>query len=543
MLSRKSRIGIDRTFVRAFMVSIILILIPWAVSLYADELNENDSMKFRMDSYIPELFKDLEWRIDGGFRLNGGRAEYEYQDYPDYILERINRSESDAQNLNAENLIEYRHITIPMFLRFGSRILLDHLNSNSESYYYEMRTNDRINRTSVNQNSSYYTIHVKPYMESRFYLNRDLFFSATSGLEWDYIVQPCESKNSHQYSRQIDGYDYITERWSDKYESGNKDAKGYYWVASIMTGWGREYEGNFAANTIYLVEELMKNRLILTRPDYEQMLNLTEILYQNRQKHVIDERISDIEAVTEIVGYLVSEGIMENSITGQNIISDLWKYYPRYNRRFGFVIQGGTGISHYYSSRQYEISVVYQNLTHYYHKDSLEQKEVTSDTTRLRDYSQSSESFTIPYMIISCQYTKPVNHRWQIDLLSQIQHYFNMDRDPKYEFKEFFDFHNEVFARYIVNTRTSVAMTGMLDYGHYKGEYTAMGEIESQKYTYDNWYVRLNLEANYRISIPTSLIISAMYVSGHPTMSQIYNVDKQETSNYLISASISHYIY
>jgi hypothetical protein len=556
MFQSNSKTSSGATFATACAVSIILILVPLAVGLYGDELNENSSREFRVDSYIPELFKDLEWRFDGGFLLSGANSESDYgNDLPDDYLTRYIDNESSRQNFNMGSFIQYRYETIPKFLNIGSSFDLKYLNSSSESNSYRTAQNNSIYNFRANSENDYYEINASPFVEAGLYMLRNLFLSANFILDWHFRESPENQSHSFFYSKTENANQYITEKWTKDDRTDFRDTKRYDLDISILPGWGRTYEGLFAAEAIHLIEDLRNNGLIQKDPSHAQMVNLTELIYQNRQTHMIDFRISDIDAILAISDFLKAEGILVDNPVSHAMIMDTWKYYPNFSRKFGFIIKAGIGVNHIYISEQRDNSYMRIQTGYYYHRDSIEYKQITIDTLQSSRYVQSHGSGTIPYIMVSCEYFKPLNHKWQLDLSSYFKRFFDAEddnfvrqnghitTDSNHTFREFYDIHGKAEVLYILNTRTVVELTGILNYGHFKSEHRDEAWFESLEYSYNEWYSSLTLRATYRISIPTRLTFKASYRNGHPTMNALYRIHDYDNSGYSLSANISHFIY
>jgi hypothetical protein len=484
-----------------------------------------------VDSYIPELFKDLEWRIDGGVRLNGNDSDMGNQE-----------NHSDAQSINLGNYISYRYETIPVSLVLGSS--LDIFLSNSVQTYFSSFSSvtEQTDMRDEERENDCHEVRASPFLYTRFYMFEDIFVGLDCNLDWQYRKGPGGDNLLESYSKEYFPGDYIREKWYERDLEEYRDLKHYNLDASFMPGWGRAYDGIFAANAIFLIDELKGNGALLKNPDYDQMIELTEIIYQNQQQHSIDKRISDIEAVRAIADYLETEGIIVSDIAGYNVITDIWKYYPEISRRFGFLLSAGAGINHIYSSDQYSRTGRQITITHKYHKDSIEYKQITVDTNYVNHNSGYHQSGTLVYLMASGEYFRPINHRWQLDFLSRIKHIFESYGTEPYDYdniNDFYDFYNMATIGYILNTRTNLSLSGILNYANFKRN----SKNDPDYYSYGKWYYALNLEATYRISIPTRLKVTVEVKSGHPTMDVLqYGTDHDESS-YLISASISHYLY
>jgi len=93
----------------------------------------------------------------------------------------------------------------------------------------------------------------------------------------------------------------------------------------LLYGYGRVYNGVYAATAMYMIDELKKAGYIDKEPSYPQMIEMTDIIYQYRLKYYDDRRIHRIEALTAVGEYLQQQGLADDFGTGgQLIIQDVW---------------------------------------------------------------------------------------------------------------------------------------------------------------------------------------------------------------------------
>ena len=169
-----------------------------------------------------------------------------------------------------------------------------------------------------------------------------------------------------------------------------------------MPGWGRIYEGRYAATAMYMVDELKRNGLLKREPTFEEMRSLTETIYQYRLKHAVDARLHKIEALSKIMDLLAGQGVIDDAGPhGYLFIQDVWDYFPRDDRRFGYQIRAGGGLEYHYNSDQLR----YHGYVDYF-------RHRTSEGRR-------------PFASVAVDCSRPFGLRWQFDVTGVGRYYFD----------------------------------------------------------------------------------------------------------------------
>ncbi len=390
---------------------------------------------FSVDSYIPQKFTDFQLRLDGGLHIEGEKTEHAANSFAGDLLREQNES-YNVEELRLAGKTTYRYETIPRYLNLT--LSAAGYGTNINGYY----------RQSADWPSQF-----KKGVQSSFdvgaYLASDFLFSITGDGAWDYGGIRNNDATSH-------GRTYAT-------------------TIEILPGWGRMYEGEYAATGMYIVNELRHNEILLRDPNYEEMIQLTQLVHHYRQTHAIDERLYRIEALTKIMKYLQEIGAIEDiGPYGYLLIQDVWDYYPTFSRRFGHRLRAGTCLRYSYASN-----------------DSTMER-VTDGRTTYHRYNHREASDRAPYLVLLWEWQRPFGLRWQIDLEERSRFYFDrhyrservnvnyvsgsiQPLETVTEYRENRYVHLAGTMRYILDSRTNAQMTTSYDITHYHSQTTQRG--------------------------------------------------------------------
>jgi hypothetical protein len=303
------------------------------------------------------------------------------------------------------------------------------------------------------------------------------------------------------------------------------------------------------------------------------MKQLTEIIYQRRLKHVIDKRLHKIESLEQIFEYLQNRGIMEDTGPhGYLLIQDVWDYFPRYDRRFGFRLRSGVGVS-FISSRTQGSEDRGRHITNSYFSivDPNEEQVIESDDAFLLQSTYMENEKRETYVALTAEYHRPINVRWQVDFDGEARYKYNaysnnirqqiiysyghltsdQRRDEYCNYQASSSVILEARARYIYNSRTEAGFEALYDYRHYNSaikthlvDRRVAVDIIYPLDRYDLSEGRLILGGflTYRISIPTTLRANIQY--------EVYRKDvweagltENDRDNYILYFTLSHHIY
>ena len=464
---------------------------------------------FNVDSYIPQKFTDFQLRLDGGFKFTGKNEKGESSSGVNEPPGGYQDSSDVREIMGAINVL-YRYETIQQYWRLS----LDasgyayHITGNMPYYSYWLRDHGK---------------GVYPAAEVGFYIFSDLLVSFIGQAGWDY--SPGINRNDEAL------------KYHDRTYSFNIGA---------LPGWGRIYEGQYAATSMYIVDELRKADVLIRELNYDEMTQLTELVHYSRQTHAVDARLHKIEALSKIMDYLREIGAADSvGPYGCLLIQDVWDYFPVTSRRFGFRGRIGVGWQYEYFS---------------FHK-----------TSAIHYYEHEKKYTNRPYVIGVLEWGKPFGLHWQLDFQAEGKHFvkpfskrifneINYAPDPLFGFRHEDEAYDEYFAdhileissavRYIYNSRTSASLEAEYDLRHYnwREKLQYIGYIQDYHIEiaggrdYRVGGVTAILE--YRISIPTTLLLTVQYSAEELTYDMgDFNVYKTRTHGYYCTAELVHYLF
>lgn len=549
-----------------------------------------DNNTFKIESFIPEYFTDTRLSISSELNISGGDSKTsEFMEPESYNAHYDYESNSNSKNFNLGGYFSYRYETIPKYLNFSLR-----LSGYYGSYYNENSSNsaDTAGYSYIGSSEGdedYYEVSFEPHVDGGYYLQNDFFVSAVVDADIRYRDYPedfYKSRSQYQYMAP-DGYINST-NYSDENTSSD-DTKDFFISLQLMPGWGRVYEGMFSSTAMYIVDELRNSNLLIAEPTDEQMKTLSDIIYKDMLRHYIDYRIYRMEALQAITDYLLLQNLIADSNVYQHlIIQDVWTYYPRTSRRFGFRIRGGFGLEFMHYKYAYTADFESHDYELFYHIDTLDDIDTLWTNDRKGRYYTSRETTnTYPFIGGEITYYKPYDHRWQINLSGSARYYLGAVtkwsweetnyaiEDPsepdttdlterEIELTGFYTLAAGASAVYLPSSRTTVvfsAQAGIYGFGqdvtHYEADLS-----DTADYTFEGpelggqFWSRFILDINYRLAIPTNLYLRAEYNSGPYNSlnfsrrlyhnfwsSQLVNENEDyERSAYSIRLGISHYI-
>ncbi|MEW5923413.1 MAG: hypothetical protein AB1746_05445 [Candidatus Zixiibacteriota bacterium] len=534
---------------------LFVILISAAIAVNADQ------PQFRVESFIPQKFTDLEIKLDGAIGNNGSDTDMDMIE-PD--MERYSNSSDDGQNIDIGGTLVRKYETIPKFYEYHGGL----------SFGFRNRDNDAKSRTGDDsvfwvkdewESSSYeFDLFTENTIDAGAYMLEDLFLSGRVGLDGYYGKAPENKISDYSYRREDqigEYYEYITN--SDRETSD--EVKRIEINLEFLPGWGRLYEGYFASTALYMIDELKKNGYLEKIPDYDQMMQLTEIIYQYSQKHVIDSRIRRIEALMAITEYLQTHNLIGNlNPSGQVIMQDVWDYFPRNSRKFGYRFRIGPTYSYYYQKSYSTTKLNQYSLTT--HTESYFEPLVDTvafikskiDSNRDNRISNRITGFAFMF-----EYHKPLSHRWQLDAMANYTAYMKYESNIKekntnnliaysssterdIQHHDRYEGDISAMATYIANSRTSLSLTGNYSIYHYKrievrsNNNGTQSKFKDPSITQEEVGLVGGLE--YRIAIPTTLIINAAYGFNSQEQPSTDNYMDTDRNSYLFNIRLEHYL-
>lgn len=527
--------------------------------------------EFKIQDYIPDRFQDSQLKVSGTANLLGSDVNTAYQSTPGLSnYSRLYEQNSNEQDIRASALYKYNYETVPFFLNSSVSFngTLDNYNSDysSTSKYF---TGDRYYSYST---SDYLEIEnsISPSFDIGYYYHDDFFISSTLTSTYSYSYSPTYDDSAGYINTYFEYYDSVSITSSDTWSSTDTDSKLYYIDLNILPGWGHVYEGKYGSTAMYIVDELMKEGLIAQLPTQQQMIELSDMIYQMQNKHVIDSRLHNIEVIDKLIDYLYSENIITGKITSPTLIlNDIWNYFPTYNRKFGYQFRLGAGYDYSHSNNEYDISENSKDLTTRYSQGTPE----TIDTVSLSSSHSKYETTTKrtsseTYITALANYYLPVNHKWQVDMgmaaTYYLDSYLKYDHlstyiEPSYsysgygyriDYEDYFKLQFNSDIRYILNSRTDALLTLQAEYFNIKQDYTRTNissteteEEYNKSKSFSDFNFSLDLDLTYRISIPITLNVSTTYYYG-PQLSSIKGTlySDYDRSGYSIKTTLTYWI-
>ena len=529
----------------------LCVLLFWAV-LSTTRSAEAGEGTFKIPDYIPQKFTDLRLQVTGGASSsnqnssNSSVREYEAGG----VLPESGDGKSNSHNhyFNLGSSGEYRYETVPFRLRCGADLTtsLNYSKNNDESHnwgeYYERRSNS---------DNSYhsYAVSARPFLSGLKYVMRDFFVMTDDHLGLSYSHAP-GNRRAILYEAQRTSDDSLSmETQLSSYSDQSRNCQTTF-SADVNTafGFGHIYEGWYAATSLYIVDELRSRSLLVAEPSTQQMKELCALVYQNALQHAIDNRIRFIESMQTILGYLEQQGIMKQGFSSSLIVQDVWNYFPRTSRRFGWQVSIGCGITdNYMRNNDSSFNVTTRVNTRYLIENPSVVDTIASERNEEVSRQDASEHSALPYLQLQADCHRAVDLKWQFDTDLAGRYYFHTYRQSKFggetDYDDYVSLDGEATLTYIMNSRTSAVLRGQLTYGSYKLTTTEGAGSGSSKRSLDRHQYGVSLRMTYRLSIPTSLSFALEYSDQRYPKSSATYLYESNYESYSASVSVSHYLF
>ena len=497
---------------------------------------------FTIESYIPELFTDKVWTVGGNFRLSANSSDnVEFESGLDF-----DNSTSTKYDFGVNSSFSYQYQTIPEYFQMKIRGTAG-FNSNSadsENYNENLRSSRLSYYRWNKREQKMLDLSLTPSITYGKYLKDDFFtqLSFMSAVDIDHSFK----NNLYNIDSSLyDLNDAYRTSYRNEYSEGNRTLRHYSTRATLSTGIGRIYSGRYAAIILYIIRELRDKNLLLTEPDSGMLRELTEIYYQLSNKHTIDIRLKEIELIDSMVTHLVNNKIIEpDNRYASLIVNDIYNYYPRADRSFGFKCSIGFGFEYRYLSNKNnsDVSVLRYDIIDRINSPVVDTQIYYND--KYESYMHLEQEELSKNIFAQIEYDKPISEVWQVNTQMNGSYYFDSYRIDKIYETEVTDFsYNSDYSRtsidylknyrfqtsisslYILSTRTIFNSSISYQYRRYQEERDERSRNDK------NWYFRLSSSLEYRIAIPTNLIVNSTYVQNN------------EYTTFSLSGSIRHYIY
>jgi hypothetical protein len=526
------------------MVRFVILVTSVVVSVFGLLVSNSpaaDTTVFRVTSYIPQYFKDFELQTSGQFDLSRNDELWDSD-----VMNTLQHTEQNVRHRSAgvTAFVQYKLRTIKRFLNaqlHSSGSTYSHHVTGINMWHGGSGTDSGYSR----QQTSSYSLSFEPRVEVGSYIAGDAFLALNASASASYTGYPTDRKDF--YSREF-GLRIVDDVILTRVEYGSgvyrydHDSKAYLAACDFRTGWGRMYDGSFAVTGMEFINELRKAGLIAREPSYSEMMRLAEIIHHYRQTHAVDTRLHRIDALTEILTQLADAGVVTGpGPYGFALVEDVWDYYPRSKREFGWQVSVGVGLSHEHRSWQSGTAWNRHLIQTEFNPSSpsLIDTVLVSDED-MYDFRYIMIEGTRPYLGWQAEYSKPLSPRWQVDGAVVGRHYLggHVNRDVGgggHYSKDWPGSHQiaaDILCAYYYDTRTAGGLTLSYETGtaHAPGSY--WGTLKTEK----RWVFSIGGDVTYRLSVPTSMQLRAGWSKEH-------DLYAETVSSYNLSAGITHWLF
>jgi len=531
---------------------------------------------FDVRSFIPEHFKDARLYTDADLYFSGSdsKNESDSSNGSNYLSQFSDyKNHSYRANIGLQH--DLRYITIPLWYEISSE-----LSPGWNTYHSD---NNQRNLGAAPTNSLYdyryesdrntYNLNWSESIDAGQYLDGDWFLAGSASLRYSYS-EDSKDENSQTTVNQNTSAGTVTETYN-RYESASPgNSHNFNLDLMVAPGFGRIYDGVYAFLAISMVEQLQAKNQLKRMPTHDEMLQLTEIIYQRYETHAIDYRLFQIESLDMIMNYLKSIGAIDVSgPESYSLIQDVWDYYPTGPHEFGWKLRAGVGVDYRRSSYQYNsLSDQYTITRNWPEATPTNVTETQNDTSLSGSAYYSKEISTMPYFSALLQYRHPINNNWQFDVDVQGWYYFS-EQDSIYNINRYYDregdtlrYYNEQTTKYDRSSHYRMELSARLRY--FLDERTSLYgtmTIANESWDQDRIVADTNTSTNnsrhdttsfspggielylnssleYRIAIPTTFYLSVYYNRDNVNSYHTFP-GEQKNWNWSVSTSIRHYLF
>jgi hypothetical protein len=336
-------------------------------------------------------------------------------------------------------------------------------------------------------------------------------------------------------TKSTDKEEYVTNRGEEAVDSieiegtiGDRRnvTKNMTLSGELSVGYGKSYEGRFAATALLMTGELSMRDLLEKQPNHRQMQVLSDMIRKYQSSHALDSREHRSAALTAITKFLTDHDIVDSDNEAVALVlGDAWDFYPRLSRRFGSAVALGFGGDDYYESiHDGTNSVAIEKLTQII-RDSLGVRLLVTDRSYEAVHSTNESSLMArDFIAIHCDAFRPLSVRWQLDVSGLVRFYLSKPLISKEQGDTRVDtyYRRDVSLgaalRYIYDARTDLAISASASGVWWKQTQSTHlpdwhgGYIWHQ----EGWEMRELLmdclvQLSYRISVPTTLTLGLLY--------------------------------
>jgi len=528
-------------------------------ALAPDSPRASDTTQFRVDSYRPTKFIDFGWRLEGSADLSSNSGDQSglfpqgdggYTWKADSII-----SENDTRQMTLSSTWQYRCETLDRLfdaeLVFGSSYD-SRSNGNTKTGFNP--PNDEVRAWDEQSYSSCKT-ETKFAGELRQFLVADLSLSGLLTVSHLYL----EEKHEETETVDIDSYsptlnaDIFERRIDHSYRRSVK--KHLELSGELLIGWGRIYEGQYAATVLLFVEELGRRGLLISEPPRADLLDLTAMVHSYRLRHVIDSREHRAEALAAVMALMRERGLLDSeSAAALFAIEDVWDYYfPAVERKFGWSVRFGFGGRDWYESNHRHTSDDSYVFRQARYRDSADVVDTLNHSfSRTMDAINDSDFWPTEFLILRLECFKPMGTHWQLNSSALVRSYIRKrphdkdDGDPTYARQNWREIVGDIELRYLRDARTTLLLYS--DFGGAQRTTTrfppssAASQIPSED-TQSKWSLTVGAVVEYRLALPTSLFVEWSHSRGYSKTETVSGVYRATSHGFELSAGLTHWLF
>jgi hypothetical protein len=544
----------DRLVRLGTAAAIFLTAVSFAPGLVS--AGETDSATFRIQDYIPKKISDFKWKLDGGANAGSGSSENptihnSYSEH-DWVSE---TAASNSRGLNFANNWRYLYETREGFIELALGVSTRFSHRGSESLDSTLDTIGlwEIDRSDQPQSATSFVIPLDGIF--RRYILGDGFVTAEGTFDYWYDEQTTKSMTTYRSEDMdsVSGWVEVTD--AEREVKSRRISRTIDFAGEIRLGWGRVYDGRYAATALYVISELEKSHLLLRDPDRSEMLDLTRQIHAYREGHSQDQREYRAMTFQAILSSLRSAGLIaEESAFALLCLEDVLDYFPSDERRFGWDVQLGFGGHDRYQNYETDETLKDWTTLSRWHPDSSWVADTISVTyLQNQRYRRNREFTPTDHIVFQIGYYRPLAARWQFDLSARTWWCLNQNAQPEiiayspgYRYARTF---NRVVTscdaalQYQFDARTALLVhTALIDTSR-TDRYRRFLTGETVDWKVQNRIFSVQLSAAYRMSSATTLRVDWLYSKLiNSTKNRDFEVEKRSMSS-SISAGITHWLF
>jgi hypothetical protein len=520
---------------------------------------EAEQATFKIPDYIPQKFTDLRLQITGGAsssnRNSSSSSVGDYWEYGAQSQIGEGKSSNRYHHLDLGSSGEYRYETVPFRLRCGATLSTSlHYSKNKDQTrargdYYE-------SSATLEDSHHCYSVSARPFLSGLKYIMRDFFATTDSRLNLSYSHEPREFHDVRYDVRRNPNDSLTMGTWFSSSDSKARSHQ-FSFLADLSGsfGYGHIYEGWYAATSLYIIDELRTQSLLESEPTSQQMMDLSALVHQNALQHAIDNRVRFIESMQTILGYLEQQGILKQGFSSTLIVQDVWNYFPRTSRRFGWQVSIGSGLTNDYARNDDSAFTVTTRLNTRYLIESPDIVDtVLSEHTETASRQDAQRHSSTAYMQLRTECHAAIDLRWQFDTDLGARYYLRPFRwsasvagpsgsKNQINYDDYVTLDGAASLTYIINSRTNAMLWGQFSNESYKLTTTEGFSGRSVKRSLHSQRYAVSLQITYRLSIPTALSFSLNYDNQQYPQSGVTYLEESTYESYSASVNISHYLF